>query len=71
MAHRLNYTVIQNAEFAVSKARRVGFFQYRTGLGRVLKSRIAGGLGRVGVLKYSIGYFRVSYLFSGISGYFG
>ena len=27
------------------------------------------GSGRVGVLKYTIGYFRVSFLLSGISGY--
>ena len=29
------------------------------------------GSGRVGVLKYTIGYFRVPFLLSGISGYFG
>ena len=48
-------------------------FQYRVGSGRVL-DKIPGsgsGSGRVGVLKYTIGYFRVSLLFSGISGYFG
>ena len=28
------------------------------------------GSGRVGVLKYTVGYFRVSFLLSGISGYF-
>ena len=28
------------------------------------------GSGRVGVSKYTIGYFRVSFLLSGISGYF-
>ena len=42
-------------------------------LGRVL-DKIPGsgsGSGRVGVLKYTIGYFRVSFLLSGISGYFG
>ena len=47
-------------------------FQYRVGSGRVLE-KIPGsgsGSGRVGVLKYTIGYFRVSFLLSGISGYF-
>ena len=46
-------------------------FQYRVGSGRVLE-KIPGsgsGSGRVGVLKYKIGYFRVSFLLSGISGY--
>ena len=48
-------------------------FQYRVGSGRVLE-KIPGsgsGSGRVGVLKYTIGYFRVSFLLSGISGYVG
>ena len=48
-------------------------FKYRVGSGRVL-DKIPGsgsGSGRVGVLKYTIGYFRVSLLFSGISGYVG
>ena len=48
-------------------------FQHRVGLGRVL-DKIPGsgsGSGRVGVLKYTIGYFRVSLLFSGISGILG
>ena len=50
-------------------------FQYRVGSGRVLE-KIPGsgsGSGRVGVLKYTIGYFRVSFLlsvFPGIPGYF-
>ena len=46
-------------------------FQYRVGSGRVLE-KIPGsgsGSGRVGVLKYMIGYFRVSFLLSGSSGY--
>ena len=50
-------------------AQRVGFFNI--GSGRVLE-KIPGsgsGSGRVGVLKYMIGYFRVSFLLSGISGY--
>ena len=48
-------------------------FQYRIGSGRVLE-KIPGsgsGSGRVGVLKYAIGYFRVSFysrVFPGISG---
>ena len=51
-------------------------FQYWVGSGRVL-DKIPGsgsGSGRVGMLKYMIGYFRVSLLFPGISfifGYFG
>ena len=48
-------------------------FQYRVGSGRVL-DKIPGsgsGSGRVGVLKNTIGYFRVSFLLSGTSGYFG
>ena len=48
-------------------------FQHRVGSGRVL-DKIPGsgsGSGRVGVSKNTIGYFRVSFLLSGISGYFG
>ena len=48
-------------------------FQYRDGSGRVL-DKIPGsgsGSGRVGVSKNAIGYFRVSFLLSGISGFFG
>ena len=48
-------------------------FQYRVGSGRVL-DKIPGsgsGSGRVGVLKNTIGYFRVSFFLSGISGYVG
>ena len=55
--------------FISTSAQRVGFFNI--GSGRVLE-KIPGsgsGLGRVGVLKYTIGYFRVSFLLSGISGY--
>ena len=44
-------------------------FQYWVGLGRVLEKIPGSGSGRVGVLKYTIGYFRVSFLLSGISGY--
>ena len=47
----------------------MGFFNI--GSGRVLE-KIPGsgsGSGRVGVLKYTSGYFRVSFLLSGISGY--
>ena len=55
----------------VDSAQQVGFSN--TGSGRVW-GKIPGsgsGLGWVGVLKYTIGYFRVSFLLSGISGYFG
>ena len=55
----------------MNSAQRVGFFNI--GSGRVL-DKITGsgsGSGRVGVSKYTIGYFRVSFLLSGISGYFG
>ena len=54
-----------------SSAQRVGFFNI--GSGRVLE-KIPGsgsGSGRVGVLKNTIGYFRVSLLLSGNSGYSG
>ena len=49
---------------------RVGFFNIGSGrvLDKILGSR--SGSGRVGVLKNTIGYFRVSFLLSGISGYF-
>ena len=48
-------------------------FQYRVGSGRVLDKIPGSGLGsgRVGVSKYTIKYFRVSFLLSGISGYVG
>ena len=48
-------------------------FQYWVGSGRVLDKipGIGSGSGRVGVSKYTIGYFRVSFLLSGISGYVG
>ena len=46
-------------------------FQYRVGSGRVLDKIPGSGSGRVGVSKYTIGYFRVSFLLSGISGYVG
>ena len=52
-------------------AQRVGFFNI--GSGQVL-DKIPGsgsGSGRVRVSKNTIGYFRVSYFLSGISGYFG
>ena len=42
----------------------------RVGSGRVLDKRPGSGSGRVGVSKYTIGYFWVSLLFSGIFGYF-
>ena len=48
-------------------------FQYRVGSGRVLDKIPGSGLGsgRVGVSKNTIGYFWVSFLLSGISGYVG
>ena len=48
-------------------------FQYRVGSGRVLNKILdsGSGSGRVGVSKNTIGYFRVSFFLSGISGYFG
>ena len=55
----------------LTSAQQVGFFNI--GSGRVL-DKIPGsgsGSGRVGVLKYTIGYFWVPFLISGISGYFG
>ena len=48
-------------------------FQYRVGSGRVL-NKIPGsgsGSGQVGVSKNTIRYFRVCFLLTGISGYFG
>ena len=47
-------------------------FQYWVGLSRVVDKILGSGSGsgRVGVSKFTIGYFRVSFLFSGISGYF-
>ena len=60
---------VQWATGGESSAQGVGFFNI--GSGRVLE-KIPGsgsGSGRVGVLKYTIGYFRVSILLSGISGY--
>ena len=54
-----------------TSAQRVGFFNI--GSGRVV-DKIPGsgsGSGRVGVSKNTIGYIRVSFLLSGISGYFG
>ena len=61
----------QEAPLLESSAQRVGFFNI--GSGRVLE-KIPGsgsGSGRVGVLKNTIGYFRVSFLLSGNSGYSG
>ena len=57
----------------ICSAQRVGFFQYRVGSGRVV-DKIPGsgsGSGQVGVSKYMIRYFWVSFFRSGISGYFG
>ena len=48
-------------------------FQYRVGSGQVLDKIPGSGScsGRVGVSKYIIGYFRIFFLLSGISGFFG
>ena len=55
-------------QFALgTSAQRVGFFNI--GSGRVLEKIPGSGSGRVGVLKYTTGFFRVSFLLSGISGY--
>ena len=63
--------VVEREDFLQCPAGRV--FQYRVGSGRVL-DKIPGsgsGSGRVRVSKNTIGYFRVSFFLSGISGYFG
>ena len=63
--------MMQNFQVVLGSAQRVGFFNI--GSGRVL-DKISGsgsGSGRVGVSKYMIGYFQVSFLLSGVSGYFG
>ena len=56
---------------ATISAQRVWFFII--GSGRVSEKIPVSGWssGRVGVSKFTIGYFRVSFLLSGISGYFG
>ena len=48
-------------------------FQYRVGSGGVLDKipSSGSGSGRVRVSEYMIGYFRVSFLLSGIYGYLG
>ena len=48
-------------------------FQYRVGSGQVLDKILGSGSGsgRVGVSKYTIRYFLLSFLLSGISGYVG
>ena len=63
----------------ISRAQLVGFFLYQTGSGRVLKEMSGSrrvqagykGCWSVEVFKYSVGYCRVPYLLSGISGYVG
>ena len=70
---RVEPTCIERTHFFSSKQCPAGrVFQYRVGSGRVL-DKIPGsgsGSGRVGVSKNRIGYFRVSFFLSGISGYF-
>ena len=55
----------------VYSAQRVGFFNIGSGqvVDKILGS--GSGSGRVGASKYTIRYFRVSILLSGISGYAG
>ena len=53
------------------RAQLVGLFQYRAGSCHVLEKKSGSGQVRLEVLKYSIRYFRVTYLISGISGYVG
>ena len=70
----LNFVFIRGLvsfSLVTGSAQRVGFFNI--GSGRVV-DKIPGsgsGSGRVGVSKNTIGYFRVSFLLLGISGYFG
>ena len=47
--------------------KQVGFFIIGSGIGKVLDS--GSGSGHIGVLNYTIRYFRVCFLLSGISGY--
>ena len=64
-------TVVLIIRIFTGSVQRVGFFNI--GSGRVL-DKIPGsgpGSGQVGVSKNTIGYFRVSFFLSGISGYFG
>ena len=49
----------------------MGLFQYRAGSCRVLEKKSRSGQVQLEVLKYSIRYFRITYLISGISGYVG
>ena len=49
----------------ITSAQRVGFFNI--GSGRVLDKIPGSGSGRVGVSKYTIGYFRVSQIHSYVS----
>ena len=70
MAHRQKHPVcsqhrIQKIYQIISSAKRVGFFNIGSGIGKNMGSRL--GSGRVGVSKYTNGYFRVSFLLSGIS----
>ena len=62
---------ILNASVPHSSAQRVGFFNIGSGrvLDKIPSSR--SGSGRVGVSENMIGYFRVPFLLSGISGYLG
>ena len=59
-----------SSSLVAPSARRVGFFNIGSGqeLDKIPDS--GSGSGQVGVSKYTIGYFRVSFLLSGILGYF-
>ena len=71
-----DYNGARKKKRSMFSAQRVGFFNIgsgRVGSGRVLDKILGSGSGsgRLGVSKYTIGYFRVSFLLSGISGYVG
>jgi len=63
----------QSVESALIQCPAGRVFQYRVGSGRVLDKILGSGSGsgRVVVSKNTVGYFRVSFLLSGISRYFG
>ena len=68
VSYRVNSVLTGSAQCPAGRV-----FQYRVGSGRVLDKILGSGSGsgRVGVSKYTIGYFQVSFFLSGISRYFG
>ena len=66
VSYRVNSVLTGSAQCPAGRV-----FQYRVGwvLDKIPGSR--SGSGQVGVSKYTIGYFQVSFLLSGISRYFG